>query len=55
MDPKNLQSYLNLYVCLFRLKRDDEWLPKLAGVVCHLLMADARFHRQRMPSYHLSG
>lgn len=43
MDPKNLQSYLNLYVYLFRVKRDDERWPKIARVVRHLLMTDARF------------
>lgn len=43
MDPDNLQSYLNLYVYLFRVKRDDERWPKIARVVRHLLMTDARF------------
>ena len=43
MDPRNLQSYLNLYVYLFRVKRDDRRWPKVARVVRHLLMADARF------------
>lgn len=43
MDPANLQSYLNLYVYLFRVKRDDERWPKIARVVRHLMMADARF------------
>ena len=43
MDPDNLQSYLNLYVYLFRVKRDDERWPKLARVVRHLLISDARF------------
>ena len=43
MDPKNLQSYLNLYVYLFRVKRDGERWPKIARVVRHLLMTDARF------------
>lgn len=43
MDPSNLQSYLNLYVYLFRVKRDDESWPKIARVVRHLLVTDARF------------
>ena len=43
MDPKNLQSYLNLYVYLFRVKRDGERWPEIARVVRHLLMTDARF------------
>lgn len=45
MDPENLQSYLNLYVYFFRVKRDDERWPKIARVVRHLLMAEARFRR----------
>ena len=35
--------YLNLYVYHFRVKRDDERWPKIARVVRHLLMVDARF------------
>ncbi|PWM20778.1 MAG: hypothetical protein DBX97_03235 [Collinsella tanakaei] len=45
MDPENLQSYLNLYVYFFRVERDDERWPKIASVVRHLLMAEARFRR----------
>lgn len=45
MDPENLQSYLNLYVYFSRVKRDDERWPKIARVVRHLLMAEARFRR----------
>ncbi len=45
MDPENLQSYLNPYVYFFRVKRDDERWPKIARVVRHLLMAEARFRR----------
>lgn len=43
MDPKYLQSYLNLYVYLFRVKRDDERWPKIARVVRHLMQTDASF------------
>lgn len=43
MDPAILQSYLNLCVYLFRVKRDDEKWPKLERVVRHLLMTDPRF------------
>ena len=43
MDPANLQSYLNLYVYLFRVKQDDERWPGIARVVRHLLMTYARF------------
>ena len=45
MDPGNLQSYLNLYVYFFRVERDDERRPKIARMVRHLLMAEARFRR----------
>lgn len=45
MDPENLQSCLNLYVYFFRVKRADERWPKIARVVRHLLMAEARFRR----------
>lgn len=45
MDPENLQSYLNLYVCFFKVERDDERQPKIARAVRHLLMAEARFRR----------
>ncbi len=30
MDPENLQSYPNPYVCFFRVKRDDVRWPKIA-------------------------
>lgn len=43
MDPANLQSYLSLYVYLFRVKRDDGRWPGIARVVRHLLMTGARF------------
>ena len=43
MDPDKLQSYLNVYVYLFRVKRDDERWPKIARVVRHLFATDARF------------
>lgn len=45
MDSENLQSHLNLHVYVFRVKRDDERWPKIARVVRHLLMAEARFRR----------
>ena len=43
MDPANLRSYLNLYVYLFRVKRDDERWPGIARAVRHPLMTGARF------------
>ena len=55
MDPKNLQSYLNLYVYLFRVKRDGERWPEVARVVRHLLMTDATFRSWGPVLYHLSA
>ncbi|WP_050340945.1 IS1595 family transposase [Olsenella sp. oral taxon 807] len=44
MDPKNLQSYLNWYVYLFRVNQARDRWPETERVVRHLLMTDARFH-----------
>ena len=49
MDPANLQSYLNWYVYLFRVKRDEERWPKTEGVVRHLMMHDLGSRRQGTP------
>lgn len=43
MDPKNLQSYLNWFVYLFRVHQAEDRWPKTARVVRHLLMADATY------------
>lgn len=43
MDPANLQSYLDWYVYLFRVRQAEEKWPKTARVVRHLLMTDARY------------
>ena len=42
VDSKNLQSYLNLYVYLFHVKRDNEKRHKIARA-SHLMMTDAQF------------
>ena len=47
MRPEHLQDYLNWYVYLFRVKRDDERWPKLERVVRHLVMTDATYRRSR--------
>lgn len=47
MDPANLQSYLNWYVYLFRVRQGREKWPETERVVRHLLMADARFRSSR--------
>lgn len=43
MKPKNLQSYLNWYVYLFRVKQAKDRWPETERVVRHLLMTDARY------------
>ena len=43
MDPSNLQSYLNWYVYLFRVKQARDKWPETERVVRHLLMTDAYF------------
>ena len=43
MSMSNLQSYLNWFVYLFRVKRDSERWPGTARVVRHLLLTEARF------------
>lgn len=43
MDMANLQSYLNWYVYLFRVKQASERWPETERVVRHLLMADANY------------
>lgn len=43
MDPKNLQSYLNWFVYLFRVNQSKERWPKMERVVRHLLMSDASY------------
>lgn len=47
MDVKNLQSYLNWYTYLFRVKRAEERWPKVERVLRHLFMADATFRSSR--------
>ncbi|ACV21384.1 Transposase and inactivated derivatives [Slackia heliotrinireducens] len=47
MDVKNLQSYLNWYAYLFRVKRAEEKWPKVERVLRHLFMADATFRSSR--------
>ena len=37
MKKSNLQSYLNWFVYLFRVRRDEEKWPKTARVLRHLL------------------
>lgn len=43
---ENLQSYLNWFVYLFRIKRDDEKYPKVERVIRHLLLTDAQYVRK---------
>lgn len=43
MKKSNLQSYLNWFVYLFRIRRNEEKWSKTARVLRHLLMFDAYF------------
>ena len=43
MSKENLQSYLNWYVYLFRIKQSDEKWPKVGRVVRHLLCNEKEF------------
>lgn len=52
MDPKCLQSHPDLYACLFRVRRDDERWPKIAGVVRHPLLTSARFRSSNSRCHH---
>lgn len=47
MDLKYLQSYLNWYAYLFRVKQAEERWPKVERVLRHLVMADATFRSSR--------
>ena len=46
MRMENLQSYLNWFVYLFRIKRDDEKYPKVERVIRHLLLTDTQYVRK---------
>jgi transposase-like protein len=43
MKMVNLQSYLNWFVYLFRVKRDNGRWPRIARVIRHLLMSEASY------------
>ncbi len=47
MEMRYLQSYLNWYVYLFRVKQSRERWPETARVVRHILMAEARYRRSK--------
>lgn len=46
---KNLQSHLNWFVYLFRVRQAEERWPKTEGVVRHLLMTDAHYRTSWCP------
>lgn len=48
MEMKNLQSYLNWYVYLFRVKQARERWPEIARVVRHILMTEGHFRSTRV-------
>lgn len=43
VDPANLQSYLDWFVYLFRVRQAQNRWPKAARAVRHLIMADATY------------
>lgn len=43
MKKANLHSYLNWFVYLFRVRRDEGKWPKTARVLRHLLMSDSHY------------
>ena len=47
METKNLQSYLNWFVYLFRVRQAEEKWPKTARVVRHMLMSETRWRSSR--------
>lgn len=42
MDLDNLQSYLNWFIYLQRVKRDDEKWPKMERIIRHLVLSNAK-------------
>lgn len=46
MDTQNLQSYLNWFVYLFRVKRDNERYPKVERIMRHLVLNFSRCTRK---------
>ncbi|MGX8703201.1 MAG: IS1595 family transposase, partial [bacterium] len=48
MEMKHLQSYLNRYVHLFRVKQAREKWPEIARAVRHTLMTEGHFRSSRM-------
>ena len=55
MDLKYLQSYLNWYAYLFRVKQAEERWPKVERVLRHPVMADASFRSSRKREQHHTG
>lgn len=47
MKKENLGSYLNWFVYLFRVRRDEGKWPKTARVLRHLLMSDSHYRSSR--------
>ena len=46
MDINNLESYLNWFVYLFRVKSNNEKWPKIERILRHLVLSDAQFTRK---------
>ena len=50
MKMKNIQSYLNWFVYLFKVKKDDEKYPKVKRIIRHLLLDEGQFKRKSRDS-----
>lgn len=46
MKMKNVQSYLNWFVYLFRVKKDDDKYPIIERIIRHLLLDEGQFKRK---------
>ena len=46
MKMKNIQSYLNWFVYLFKVKKDDEKYPMVERIIRHLLLDEGQFKRK---------
>lgn len=50
MKMKNIQSYLNWFVYLFKVKKDDEKYPMVERIIRHLLLDEGQFTRESSDS-----
>lgn len=50
MKMKNIQSYLNWFIYLFRVKKDDEKYPMVERIIRHLLLDEGQYTRESSDS-----